>query len=211
MRNANLRGNNYTAGRTMRDDSYGRQLWEAQNAPESRESIGGGTLGDWRNQASIPPWWETQVGGKAYGPFHKSGTVEEAPEDYPGLMTLEPGQNYSYMDLVGNKMLNQSEWTDSNPYRRSNPLIQDLSGMAASQVPDESLFTEIGDGNFKWDPWKRNEYGDVTNPLMLYANQDWMKDEYKIQPGIRQTDKVFQFRDFPWMAGGGIASLRRYR
>ena len=144
------------------------------------------------------PWWETQVGGKAYGPFHKSGTVSEAPEDYPGLMKLEPGQNYSYMDLAGNKMLNQSDWTDYNPYRRSSPLIQDLSGMAGSRVPDEVLFEGIGDGNFKWNPWKSED---------LINARHWLPEEYSINPGIGQTDDVFQFRKFPWMAGGGIASL----
>ena len=42
----------YSAGRMRPGDLYAKKLWEAQNAPESHESIGGGTLGDWRNQAS---------------------------------------------------------------------------------------------------------------------------------------------------------------
>jgi hypothetical protein len=50
--NSRLRENNYTAGRMRPGDLYAKKLWEAQNAPESHESIGGGTLGDWRNQAS---------------------------------------------------------------------------------------------------------------------------------------------------------------
>ena len=137
-----------------------------------------------------PPWWETQMGGKAYGPFHKSGSIYDAPQDYPGLMKLEPGQNYSYLDLAGNPMLNQSEWSEYSPYRRSNPLIQDLSGMAGSQVPDELLFEDIGDGNFKWNPWQSE---DVINA------RHWLPEEYSIDPGIDQFEDVFQFRKFPWM------------
>jgi len=137
-----------------------------------------------------PPWWETQMGGKAYGPFHKSGSIYDAPQDYPGLMKLEPGQNYSYLDLAGNPMLNQSEWINRYDQTRSNPLIQDLSGMAGSHVPDEYLFTGIGDGNFAWDPWKSED---------LINARHWLPEGYSIDPGIDQSEDVFQFRDFPWM------------
>jgi len=151
--------------------------------------VGSGITSLGENYVS-PPWWETQMGGKAYGPFHKSGSIYDAPQDYPGLMKLEPGQNYSYLDLAGNPMLNQSEWSEYSPYRRSNPLIQDLSGMAGSQVPDELLFEDIGDGNFKWNPWQSE---DVINA------RHWLPEEYSIDPGIDQFEDVFQFRKFPWM------------
>jgi hypothetical protein len=191
----------FSGWRSQEDPPSYRSDWQDYSADEFRGAgiqprgqwndgpVGSGITSLGENYVS-PPWWETQMGGKAYGPFHKSGSIYDAPQDYPGLMKLEPGQNYSYLDLAGNPMLNQSEWSEYSPYRRSNPLIQDLSGMAGSQVPDELLFEDIGDGNFKWNPWQSE---DVINA------RHWLPEEYSIDPGIDQFEDVFQFRKFPWM------------
>ena len=88
-----------------------------------------------------PPWWETQMGGKAYGPFHKFG-----PEDYSDMFKLEPGQNYSYTDLIGNKMLNPHDYFFNNsPYKRDNPLMQATDQSVGSEVPDHLIYDNIYD------------------------------------------------------------------
>jgi len=149
-----------------------------------------------------PPWWETQMGGKAYGPFHKSG-----PDDYSDMFKLQPGENYSYNDLIGNRMLNPHDYFFSgSPYKRDNPLMQATQQSVGSEVPDHLIYDNIYDdeGNlegYSWNPYKEENY-----PLI----NEWLPDEYSISPGVTQWEDIFQFRDFPWMeedTGGWLTKL----
>ena len=149
-----------------------------------------------------PPWWETQMGGKAYGPFHKSG-----PDDYSDMFKLQPGENYSYNDLIGNRMLNPHDYFFSgSPYKRDNPLMQATQQSVGSEVPDHLIYDNIYDdeGNlegYSWNPYKEENY-----PLI----NEWLPDEYSISPGVTEWEDIFQFRDFPWMeedTGGWLTKL----
>ena len=129
-------------------------------------------------------------------------------ENRPGYAWggYEPGETYSYHDLGGNRML-KSEITRKHPMARDNPLIQDVGGHdIGSAVRDRDLFTQIGRSeNYQWDPKKEDEYGFSTNPL--YGDQEYIKDEYKINPYFGMFDERFKVRDFPWMNDGGAVGL----
>tara|TARA_R110002020_G_scaffold9093_1_gene36324 strand:- start:1877 stop:2857 length:981 start_codon:yes stop_codon:yes gene_type:complete len=155
---------------------------------ENYGPVGSGITG---LRQSKPPWWETQMGGSAYGSFHKRG-----PEDYSDMFKLEPGQNYSYNDLIGNKMLNPNDYFyNDSPYKRDNPLLQATGQMVGSEVPDHLIYDKIydDDGNIEGYSW--NPYKDENSPLI----NEWLPEEYAISPGVLDSEDIFQFRDFPWM------------
>ena len=165
--------------------------WE--NAADSMGKVNIGSMGD----TTRPPWWDAQVGGHKYGSFHKFG-----PNDYADTFNLQPGNTYSYNDIITNQMLgdmDQIDWSrETSPYRRSTPLIKSHWSGIGSEVPDELLYEPIYDDEGNIEGYSYNPYKDENNALM----GEWLPEDYRINPYLGMGDEVFEFRDFPWMNEG---------
>ena len=165
--------------------------WE--QAAGIMSAAGIGNIGD----TTPPAWWDSQVGGKAYGLHHKS-----SPEHYKYAFNLQPGNIYNRYDLMGNRMLgdlDQIDWSydQTTPYRRSNPLIRSHWSGIGEDIPDSLLFDPIYDDERRLEGYSWNPYKDENIPFM---EEEVTEDA--ISPYLGQWQDLFEFRDFPWMNKG---------
>ena len=162
--------------------------WE--QAAGIMSAAGIGNIGD----TTPPAWWDSQVGGKAYGLHHKS-----RPEHYANTFNLQPGNIYNRYDLMGNRMLgdlDQIDWSydQTTPYQRSSPLIRSHWSGIGEDIPDSLLFDPIYDDERRLEGYSWNPYKDENIPFM---EEEVTEDA--ISPYLYDFDDVFEFRNFPWM------------
>ena len=180
-------------GSLFPDTSSWQQAADMKQAADMMSAAGIGSLGD----VTPPAWWDAQVGGHKYGSFHKFG-----PEDYADTFNLQPGNRYSYNDLITNQMLgdmDQIDWSydRATPYQRSSPLIRSHWSGIGEDIPDSLLFDPIYDDERRLEGYSWNPYKDENIPFM---EEEVTEDA--ISPYLGPWQDLFEFRDFPWMNEG---------